>query len=133
MSVEAAGSDRRAVEQDCARLIARYANLNDAGDWDAVGSLYAPEGRMCRPTAPDLWIEGREAILDAFRSRPHRVTRHVCSNIVIDVLDPDHAVGESAMLLFTGDGPPKVGSFHDRFVRIGGDWRFAERRGTLTF
>ena len=78
-------------------------------------------------------IEGQAAILAAFRSRPPRTTRHICSNVVIEVLGLDHAEGESAMLLFTGEGPPKVGSFHDRFIRIEGGWRFAERRGTLSF
>jgi len=125
--------DRRAIEQDCARLIARYANLNDAGEWEAVAALYAPDGRMSRPTAPDDWIEGQTAILAAFQSRPLRKTRHICSNIVIDVLAPDRAEAESAMLLFTNEGPPKVGSFHDRLIRINGDWRFSERRGTLSF
>ncbi|UZK65093.1 nuclear transport factor 2 family protein [Sphingomonas sp. M1-B02] len=126
-------AERRAIEQDCARLIALYANRNDAADWEGVAALYAPDGRMSRPTAPDDWIEGREAILAAFQARPPRTTRHVCSNVVIDILGPDRAEGESAMLLFTGEAPPKVGSFHDRFVRVDGDWRFAERRGTLSF
>ncbi|WP_227698612.1 nuclear transport factor 2 family protein [Sphingomonas hengshuiensis] len=130
---ESAAAERRAIEQDCARLIARYANLNDAGKWEAVAALYAPDGRMSRPTAPDDWIEGRAAILAAFTARPPRTTRHICSNIVIDVTGPDQAEGESAMLLFTGEGPPKVGSFHDRFVLTADGWRFAERRGTLTF
>ncbi len=125
--------ERRAIEQDCARLVALYANLNDAARWEDVAALYAEDGRMARPTAPDDWIVGRDAILTAFRSRPARTTRHVCSNVVIDVLDESHASGESAMLLFTGEGAPKVGSFHDRFVRVQGEWRFAERRGSLTF
>ncbi len=133
MSQAVTDAERRAIEQDCARLIALYANRNDAADWPAVAALYAPDGRMSRPTAPDDWIEGREAILAAFQSRPPRITRHICSNVVIEVLGPDRAEGESAMLLFTGEGPPKVGSFHDRFVRVDGDWRFAERRGTLSF
>lgn len=123
---------RRAIEQGCAKLIARYANLNDAGRWTEAADLYAKDGRMSRPTAPDLWIIGRDAILKAFFARPARTTRHVCSNVVIDVIDADHAVGESAMLLFTGEGPPKVGSFHDRFVRTQAGWRFAERRGSRT-
>lgn len=128
-----AEDERRAIEQDCARLIARYANLNDAGDWDAVAELYAPDARMARPTAPDEWFVGRTAILAAFRARSPRTTRHVCANVLIDVLDADHAAGESAMLLYTGEGAPKVGSFHDRFVRLDGIWLFAERRGTLIF
>lgn len=127
------GEQRRAIEQDCARLVALYANLNDAGRWAEVASLYAPDGRMARPTAPDDWITGRPAILDAFVSRAARTTRHICANIVIDVLDADHARGESAMLLFTGAQAPKVGSFHDMFVRTDAGWLFTERRGSLIF
>lgn len=125
--------ERRAIEQDCARLIARYANLNDAARWAEVAALYADDGRMARPTAPDDWIVGRDAILAAFTSRPARTTRHVCSNVVIDVIDDSTATGESAMLLFTGESAPKVGSFHDRFVRTDAGWQFSERRGSLTF
>nr|WP_246343968.1 nuclear transport factor 2 family protein [Sphingobium jiangsuense] len=125
--------ERLLIEQQCARLVALYANLNDAARWEEVAALYAEDGRMARPTAPDDWIEGREAILAAFTARPPRTTRHFCSNIVIDVLSEDEAVGESAMLLFTVDNASKAGSFHDRFVRTGEGWRFAERRGSLTF
>lgn len=123
----------RAIEHDCAKLVARYANRNDAADWQAVVALYAPDGRMARPSAPDDWITGREAILAAFTARPPRTTRHVCSNVEITVLDGDTALGESAMLLFTGESAPKVGSFLDRFVRTDDGWKFAERRGYMTF
>lgn len=125
--------DRRAAEHDCARLIALYANLNDEARWDEVAALYAEDGVMFRPTAPDAGVEGRDAILAAFKARPPRTTRHVCSNVVIDVESDTTARGSSAMLLFTGEGAPLVGSFHDRFVRTAEGWRFAERRGSLTF
>lgn len=125
--------ERRAAEADCARLVALYANLNDEARWDELAALYAEDGVMYRPTAPDAGIAGREAILAAFKARPPRKTRHVCSNVVIDVESPTTARGTSAMLLFTGDGVPLVGSFHDRFVLTGDGWRFAERRGSLTF
>lgn len=125
--------DRRAAEADCARLIALYANLNDEARWDEVAALYAEDGVMFRPTAPDAPVAGREAILAAFKSRPPRTTRHVCSNVVVDVESETTARGTSAMLLFTGEGAPLVGSFHDRFVLTGDVWRFAERRGSLTF
>ena len=125
--------ERRAIEADCARLIALYANLNDEARWDEVAALYAEDGVMFRPTAPDAPVAGREAILAAFKSRPPRTTRHVCSNVVVDVESETTARGTSAMLLFTGEGAPLVGSFHDRFVLTGDVWRFAERRGSLTF
>ncbi|NLR71602.1 nuclear transport factor 2 family protein [Novosphingobium sp. ERN07] len=125
--------ERRAAEADCARLVALYANLNDEARWDEVAALYAEDGVMFRPTAPDAGVEGRDAILAAFKARPPRKTRHVCSNVVIDVESPTTARGTSAMLLFTGDPAPLVGSFHDQFVLTADGWRFAERRGSLTF
>lgn len=125
--------ERRAIEHDCARLIALYANLNDEARWDEVAALYADDGVMVRPTAPDKPTEGRDAILAAFKARPPRVTRHICSNVVIDVESETTASGISAMLLFTGASEPLVGSFHDRFVRTADGWRFAERRGSLLF
>lgn len=127
-------SERRAIEWECARLINLYALLNDEARWDEVAALYAPDGLMTRPIAPDQPIVGRKAILAAFKARPPRTTRHVCSNIVIDVKSATAARGRSAMLLFTSaDKPPLVGGFEDRFVLTDEGWRFAERRGTLTF
>lgn len=125
--------EESAIEQQCARLVARYANLNDAAAWRELSELYAEDGRMARPTAPDEWIVGRQAILAAFESRPVRLGRHLCTNIVIDVIGKTEARGECAMALFLADGSSKFGSFHDRFVRTGAGWRFAERRGSLSF
>ena len=125
--------ERLAVEWECARLVAHYANLNDEARWDEVAALYTEDGVMFRPTAPDVALTGRAEILAAFKGRPPRKTRHVCSNVVIEVEGPATARGTSAMVLFTGDGPPIVGSFHDRFALTPDGWRFAERRGSLTF
>jgi hypothetical protein len=125
--------ERRAIEWDCARLVALYANLNDAARWEEVAALYTEDGIMSRPTAPDTPIVGRAAILAAFHRRPPRKTRHLCSNVVIEILSSTDARGESAMVLFTADGPPLAGSFHDRFVLTADGWRFAERHGSLAF
>ena len=125
--------ERFFAEWQCARLVALYANLNDAADWDAVAALYPKDGVMFRPTAPDQAVTGRAAILAVFQSRPLRTTRHVCSNVVIDVEGPAIARGTSAMLLFNGGPAPLVDSFHDRFALTADGWRFAERRGSLTF
>jgi hypothetical protein len=131
---ELSATDRRAIEWDCARLVSLYAQLNDAARWEEVAALYAPDGLMTRPTAPDAPIVGREAILAAFRARPPRVTCHISSNIVVTVESARRARGTSAMLLFTAaDAPPLIGGFQDVFVLTEDGWRFAERRGTLAF
>jgi len=136
---------RRAIEWECTRLINLYANLNDRGRWEEVVALYTEDGLMTRPTAPDQPIVGRQALLDSFRARPPRAGRHVCANIVVTVEGPAQASAESRILLFTGTpdpdgglpildpGPPLVGEYHDRFALTAEGWRFAERRGSLSF
>ncbi len=123
--------DRLRIEWQCARLVALYANLNDEARWEEVAALYADEGWMNRPSAPEVRIAGRAAILEALKSRPPRITRHVCSNVVIDVESPKTASGVCAMVLFSPDQPPLAGSFHDRFVLTEAGWRFAGRDGSL--
>lgn len=126
---------RLAIEWECSRLIQLYANLNDEGRWQDLTALYAADGIMTRPTDPETPIVGRGAILSAFNARTPRTTRHICSNIVVTVEDDRRASAVSAMLLFTSrEQPPHIGSFVDRFRLVDGEgWRFAERRGTLTF
>ncbi len=118
----------RAIE----RLVLDYAALNDAGDWEAVAALYVLEGRMSRPVAPDDFVEGRDAILAAFKARPARASRHICANIRVNV-DGDRATASSQILLFTGHDAPKVGSYADRLTLTPEGWRFVERRGSLDF
>ncbi len=127
-------AERHEIEHACARLINLYATLNDQGRWDDVVALYAPDGWMSRPTAPDDRIVGHEALLAGFTSRPPRTTQHVCGNIVVTVEDASNATATSAMLLFAAaDKPPLIGTYSDRFARLKDRWVFTERRGGLTF
>jgi len=126
-------------------LITRYAALNDAGDWEAVAALYVREGRMNRPTAPLQFVEGREAILAAFKSRPPRVSRHLVSNVLVTLESALAARAVSRILLFTGaaaddgglpvpsPGGPLLGTYHDVLTKTPDGWRFVERCGALEF
>lgn len=132
------------AEHACAKLITEYAALLDAGRWEDVAALYVADGRMSRPTAPDAYTEGRDAILASFTARPPRISRHVCINICVDV-EGATATATSQILLFTADAaedgglpvqssaPPMVGTYSDRLVLTEAGWRFAERRGSLDF
>jgi hypothetical protein len=138
-------ADRIAIEWECTKLINVYALRNDAGDWDSVAALYAQDGLMTRPSAPDKPVVGREAILAGFKARPARAGRHVVSNIVVDVESATQASGYSVILLFQGEASadgglpvrdpkgPLVGYFKDRFTKTAEGWRFSERRGGLDF
>jgi 3-phenylpropionate/cinnamic acid dioxygenase small subunit len=126
--------DRLIAERACERLIIDYAALVDAAHWDAVAALYSAGGRMSRPTAPDDFVEGRDAILASFLARPPRTTRHICSNIRVTLESAARATVQSQILLFTGaDQPPLVGSYADILTNDGDGWCFLERRGSLDF
>lgn len=133
------------IEHACSRLIHHYANLNDGGRWEDVAALYTDDAIFCRPSAPDVEIRGRAAILASFLSRPGRLTCHIVTNIVVDVVSPHEARAFSRIALFQGEaGPepeaaarhglaqPLIGAFTDRLVADGPGWKFAERRGTIT-
>ncbi len=125
---------RMLAERACERLILDYVALNDAAQWEALAALYTADGRMSRPTAPDDFIEGRDAILAAFQSRPARTSRHICANIRVTIESDQRARATSQILLFTSaDGPPLVGTYADNMKLTGSGWRFTERRGSLDF
>jgi len=137
-------AERQEVEQACIRLINRYANFNDAQDWEAVAQLYTEDATMRRPSGGDP-VVGRAAILAGFRARPPRAQRHAVSNIVVDVEGPATARAFSVIVLYqgepTGDGSlptmsansPLVGWYRDLIVLTLEGWRFAERVGGLDF
>ncbi|HEY0526770.1 MAG TPA: nuclear transport factor 2 family protein [Stellaceae bacterium] len=134
---------RIAAEWACERLIRRFALLNDAGEYEELASLFVEDGSFARPTDPDNPVVGRQAILGFFRSRPKRTTRHLMSNIVVDVEDDGGtARAVSYVTLYSGpagSGTPPiaadpvqlVGAYHDKLVLTDAGWRFAERRGSV--
>ncbi len=129
--------DRLLAEHDIARLITRFALLNDTADWEAVAATFTGDGRFVRPAGGDPLI-GRDAILASFASRPPRKSCHLISNIVVDLTSVDEATARCSMLLYTApagesvaSSPALIGGFRDRLIRTPEGWRFAERIGFL--
>jgi len=125
-------------------LITRYAALIDEGAWDELAALYTETARMSRPTAPDDFVVGRASILESFRSRPPRASRHIVANVLVTLEDAMHASATSQILLYVGrteggglpvlaGAAPIIGTYHDRLVLTDAGWKFAERRGVLDF
>lgn len=134
--------DDNLVRQACTWLVSHYAYLNDERRFEELAALFAEDAVLYRPSAPDQAIEGRQAILEAFRKRPPDVmTFHVCSDILIDVQGEGAAQGRSRILLLSATRPPDgagapiqanmpvPGVFRDSFRLTGEGWKFAERRG----
>lgn len=131
--------DRLLAESEITRLIIRYAELNDAGDFAALADLFVDDGVFVRPSGGDP-VVGREAILQSYLSRPARISRHLIANISIDLTSEREAKCRSSILLYSAaagplpasaSGPGLLGGFADKVVRTPEGWRFAERRGWL--
>jgi 3-phenylpropionate/cinnamic acid dioxygenase small subunit len=125
------------ARDEIAALIFRYAELLDAGDFARVGKLFqharygAGEGPLTL-SGEDVAKLNRDLVIVYEDGTPR--TKHVITNLVIEV--DEEAVTAAARSYFvvlqqTPDAPlrPIVsGRYHDRFERVDGRWRFAERR-----
>jgi pimeloyl-ACP methyl ester carboxylesterase len=131
--------ERLLIESDVTRRIHCYARLNDAGAFEQLASLYTDQGVFARPSEPDVHIRGRDAILASLLERPRRISRHLVMNVEVTVDSTKRARAQSSVILFTGDAASplprikatSVGTFHDVLQKVGDEWLFAQRLGTL--
>jgi hypothetical protein len=132
------------IERTCERIVYAYSRALDLGDMNAAADLFAENGSMSRPMAPDQVIQGREAVRAALLTRPKTLlTKHLATNVMIDVESRDSARGLSCLTMisttppndgkppFISGGPVYFGEFKDRYVRENGVWKFLERRGSI--
>jgi uncharacterized protein (TIGR02246 family) len=61
--------ERLIIEAEIARLVTRYAVLNDEANFEATAALFTEDGVLIRPSGGDP-SRGRSAILAAFQARP---------------------------------------------------------------
>ena len=144
MSESLSQLERIEIERACERLVYAYSRVLDVGDLSAAADLFAENGSMSRPMAPDQVIQGRETIRASLLTRPKTLlTKHLATNIMIEVESRDSARGISYLTMiattpaqgaqppFVSQGPIYFGQFVDRFVREQGEWKFLERRGSI--
>jgi hypothetical protein len=136
-------AERSEIERSCERMVYAYARALDLGDMSGAADCFAEQGSFARPMTPDQVIHGRESIRAALLTRPKTLlTKHLATNVQIDVLGRDEARGLSYLTMisttpgdaaapFTSAGPIYFGEFKDRFVREAGEWKFLERRGSI--
>ena|SRR6185312_6639988 len=136
-------AERVEIERACERLVYAYSRALDLGDLAGAADFFAENGSMSRPMTPDQIIEGRETIRASLLTRPKGLlTKHLATNIMIDVESRDSARGISYLTMiattpgdakppFNSQGPIFFGEFKDRFVRENGVWKFLERRGSI--
>jgi hypothetical protein len=144
MSEPLSGLERIEIERACERLVYVYSRALDLGDMSAAADCFAENGSMARPMMPDQVIQGRETIRASLLTRPKTLlTKHLATNIVIDVESRDSARGLSYLTMisttpptdtkppYVSQGPLYFGEFKDRYIRENGVWKFLERRGSI--
>jgi hypothetical protein len=128
---------RLASIEEIRNLIHEYPQRIDRGDLDGVARLFGTgkvtfgSGRV---------IEGEEALRDWFTTMVITYeggathVQHLVGNIIIEILDEDHARATSyyrTCQCVEPDFPLQTiiaGRYDDRFERVDGRWQFAERR-----
>jgi hypothetical protein len=132
-----------AIFSECEALSIAYARAVDFRDYDYFVTLFTEDGVLDtgRP------LEGRAAIAEALTRRPDELrSRHVISNVFIDVLNEREARGISYLTLYRHigseslkgepipfDGPAGVGHYEDRFERTDEGWKFKRRKLHFAF
>jgi hypothetical protein len=144
MTQSLSGAERIEIERACERVIYAYSRALDLGDMSAAADFFAENGSFARPMTPDNVIQGRESIRTALLTRPKTLlTKHLATNVMIDVVSRDEALGLSYLTMistmppgdapapYVSSGPVYFGEIKDRFVREGGEWKILERRGSI--
>jgi len=134
------------IERACMRLVLDFAEAIDTRNWALLDEIFADDATYARPVEPDIIVSGRENIRKLFDGRPaDRITQHLYSNVMIDVLSADRARGSSRVVLIaapTGsERHPQfghqaqamqlVGGYKDEYVRTARGWRIHSRRGYI--
>ena len=123
-------------------LLHRYAHLMDQADFDGVGQLFAHADVYMPGDAGDffkdaaglanLWRKWNRVYPDTGTLR----TRHITTNLILEADGPNRARGQCYVLVVQATPtfalqPVIAGTYQDKFEKVGGNWRFAERRETF--
>lgn len=135
--------ERQTIEVECLHLIATFYHHVDNFEDEQLTALFAPDAVFIRRQNK---FHGQADILAAHAARPRdRITRHVSTNIVVDVIDGHHATGRSYCLIYAYPELPKAGEmlpmpaprefgeWHDEFILTDAGWKFARRQLTSVF
>ena len=130
------------IEQSCARCSISYGVAVDGKDYDSFADQFSEDAILeLGPTK----VQGRSEIRDFITKRPDdAVSKHVFTNILIDVESDNSASGVTYLVLYKGQSPngnpitsipnpALVGHYEDHFVRTGDGWKIASRKLQMAF
>lgn len=133
-----------ALEHACARVILDLARFTDSGHYADALALFCDDATMDRDGEI---FSGIAALRQAYAQRPaNRITRHVVSNIVVQLDGPAQACATSYVTVYRHfvdrdhaeppyqmPGADVLGQYQDRLVRSPAGWRLAARTTRTVF
>lgn len=135
------------MEAACKKRVLNVIRATDDQRYEDMAQGFTESALLFRPTAPNEPIQGRQAIYEAYAKRPAtRLTRHICSNFMVNILSPERARVICYAQVYGADksqdlgdhfGPPSdgkmmIGEFEDLCVLENGEWLIAERHARFT-
>jgi uncharacterized protein (TIGR02246 family) len=114
------------IRQACTDVTNRFFRCLDRRQYEELADLFTPDGAWVRQGTE---LRGRAAIVAALAERPAALaTRHLVSNVWVDVVTPEtaHAHYDVSVYTQSGASPPRhaqILSGIDRLVRVGDAWR----------
>ena len=136
-------NERQHIELACQRLSKLYARMVDFKTYEMVDDIFTEDALLDAGGA----LQGRDSIRQGMaRRNPKLRSRHVLTNILVDVVDDRNATGTTCLTLYrhVGDeslqdkpielvGPAAVGEYLDRFALTAEGWRIASRVLAIQF
>ena len=136
-------TDADLIRTECQALSIAYARALDFRDYDELANLFTENGVLDTVRQ----AKGRAAIRASLHDRPDEIrTRHIITNVFVEVIDADTARGISYLSLYRHQGPESlaagpvpldapaaIGHYEDSFQRTSEGWRLASRKLHLAF
>ena len=135
--------EEREIKAACTELSIAYARHVDLAEYDAFVDLFTDDAVLNL----GFKLEGRAAIEKSMTKRSSELrSRHVMTNIHIEVLSATEAKGISYLTLYRHQGPESldaapvefhapaaVGHYADEYRKTDQGWKIAHRRIELAF
>ena len=136
--------ERLLIEHECQRQVIRYCTTADHHDTDGFLGIFTSDAVWNQPDGSVY--HGHEQIRGYFVGRPKTPVRsHICSNVLIEVLDANNARGSSNATVLRAQRPGDADSaeqlvpvavleYEDAFTRqADGSWKISRRSARLIF